>query len=171
MNNSLQPMNKIRNTVENLQKSNLFSSLFNMFDISNLTGNSEPKINVSETKSKLIVTAELPGVSENNIDIDISNEGYLTISGDKTSETAGVSKKGYFSEISYGHISRTIPLPNNLDYSNAKADYQDGVLTISVPKLALDQKNSKKIAVKKKEKTSRPKAKAKTKEKMTEDKA
>lgn len=163
MHNHLQPLDRIRNTVGNLQKRNFLGNFFNMFDISNLVGNMEPKINVAETKDKVLVTAELPGVSENNIDVEISVNGYITISGDKKHENTEVTKGGYFSEISYGHISRTIPLPGNLDYSNADAEYNNGVLTVSIPKLELEQQNRKKIAVKKKDKPQRKKVNTKEK--------
>lgn len=163
MHNSLQPLEKIRRSVGNLQKNNFLGGLINMFDVSNLLGKMEPKIDISETKDKVLVTAELPGVSEDNIDVEISMDGSLTISGEKKHENTEASKDGYFSEISYGHVSRTIPLPGNLDYSLANADYKNGVLTISIPKLETEQKKRKKIAVKQKNETvaKQPKVKSK----------
>lgn len=163
MQNNLQPLEKIRRSVGSLQKNNFLGGLMSMFDVSNLLGKMEPKIDVTETKDKVMVTAELPGVSENNIDVEISMDGSLTISGEKKHENAEVSKEGYFSEISYGHISRTISLPGNLDYSLANADYNNGVLTISIPKLETEQKKRRRIAVKKKTETPAKQPKIKNK--------
>lgn len=141
------------------------SHFFNMFDLpySSELQNMEPKIEVYETKNNVMVTAELPGVNENDIDLEISTNGYLTISGEKRHENTEISKGGYFSEISYGHIRRTIPLPWELEYSKASAEYNNGILTVSIPKTGKEQNTKRKISVKKATKSSRgKKAKNKT---------
>lgn len=135
------------------------NNLFNIFGWhhGNNFNNMTPKIEVSETKSSIIVTAELPGVSENDIELEISSNGYLTISGERKHETSSNTKEGYFSEISYGSVSRTIPLPWDLDYAKANADYYNGVLTVNIPKTGQELNKNKKINVKtsKKRKTKK----------------
>lgn len=151
MQNQLRPSDNSRKApaTKNNQSHNFLSSLWNMFDTpySNDLQKMEPKIEVSETKNKVMVTAELPGVNENDIDLEISTNGYLTISGEKRHENSDESNGGYFSEIFYGHVSRTIPLPWDLDYAKAAADYDNGILTISIPKTNTEQTSRQKIAV------------------------
>ncbi len=107
----------------------------------------EPKIEVKENKNNVCVTAELPGLSEKDIDIEISSDGYLTISGEKRQENEETHQGNYFSEISYGMVKRTIPLPWDLQFENANAEYTDGMLKINIPKTAVEQQKKKKISV------------------------
>ena len=99
-----------------------FRSLMNYFW--NLMDNSgsdladlSPKIQVVEDKDAVNVTAEIPGISEKDIDLKVSSDGYLSISGEKKNEIKTESKDNYFSEISYGMFKRTIQLPWDLDYA------------------------------------------------------
>ena len=64
--------------------------------------NMEPKIEVAENENDVTVCAELPGISEKDVDLEISSDGYLTLSGEKRQEKKEHSKGSYFSEISYG---------------------------------------------------------------------
>lgn len=112
----------------------------------------EMKIEVSENKDEVTVAAELPGVNENDIEVQISSDGYLTISAEKKSETQKNDKNNYFSEIYYGSVKRTVPLPWDLDFQNADADYNDGILKIAIPKTQTEKSKVKKINVKKSKK-------------------
>ncbi len=131
---------------------NFIRNIWNMLDFPRHgdSENIEPKIDVYETPKEVTVSAELPGISEKDIDVQISTDGYLTISGEKRSETEQKDKNSYFSEISYGMVKRTIPLPWDLDYSLTDASYNDGILKISIPKTPQAQEKVKKINVKKK---------------------
>lgn len=132
-----------------------FRSLWNyFFDFSNNDmGSLEPKIDVTDQKDSVLVVAEMPGIEEDNIDLKISEEGYLTISGEKEQQSENSSKNSYFSEISYGMFKRTIPLPWDLDYNLADADYENGVLTIKIPKSQNEKQKYRKINLKKKNKS------------------
>ncbi|MBO7097093.1 MAG: Hsp20/alpha crystallin family protein [Alphaproteobacteria bacterium] len=110
----------------------------------------QPKIDVTDEKDAVMVTAEIPGIKEENLDLKISDDGYLTISGEKEHAKETSSKNCYFSEISYGMFKRTIPLPFDLDYKMADADYDNGVLNIRIPKSKEEKQKYKKISVKKK---------------------
>ena len=137
---------------------NFFSTLLNLLDHPNNASiiYSEPKIEVSENKENVMVTAEIPGISEKDIELEISTNGYLTISGEKKHENTKYSSNGgYFSEISYGRISRTVPLPWDLQYDKAVADYKNGVLTVTFPKTNADMSSRKKITINKGEKTAK----------------
>ncbi len=110
----------------------------------------EPKIEVSENEKEVTVRAEVPGMKEDDIDLELSSDGYLTISGEKKQERKEEHKGSYFSEISYGSFSRTVPLPWDLKFDAAKADFENGVLTISVPKSSDEQGKKHKIAINRK---------------------
>ena len=71
----------------------------------------EPKLEVSEDENEVKVAAELPGMSEKDVDLEISADGYLTISGEKKQERKEHGKGSYFSEFSYGSFKRTVALP------------------------------------------------------------
>lgn len=130
---------------------NFLNHFWNMFDFpkSHEMNVMEPKIEVSNKKDSVVVYAEMPGVEENNIDVQISSDGYLTISGEKHKHTEEKCDGGCFSEVYYGTVSRTIPLPWDLNYDQANAEYNDGVLSIDIPKTQIEKQKVKKISVKK----------------------
>ena len=129
---------------------------WNMLDFSNHNEMSElqPKIEVSENNNEITVSAEMPGVNEKDIDLQISSDGYLTLSGEKKESNERNEKGNYFSEIYYGSFKRTIPLPWDLDYDKADAQYNDGVLLVSIPKTQSEKTKMKKINVSKNRKNN-----------------
>ena len=137
---------------------NFFTTLLNLLDVPQNKNiiQAEPKIEVSENKENVMVTAEIPGISEKDIELEISTNGYLTISGEKKHENTKYSTNGgYFSEISYGRVSRTVPLPWDLQYDKAFADYNNGVLTVTLPKATPDRSQRKKININKRERSNK----------------
>lgn len=108
------------------------------------TNDLAPKIEVSENKNSVTVSAELPGIEAKDIDLQISSDGYLTISGEKKSTQEHSERDNYFSEIYYGMVKRTIPLPWDLDYNKADAVYNDGLLSIEIPKTQAEKAKVKK---------------------------
>ncbi len=145
-----------------LSRSNEFNRLMNYFwnylDVPNTAtenaGEWEPHFQVAETKDAVTVTAELPGVDENDLDLQISSDGYLTVAGEKKNMSEISDKDAYFSEITYGTFKRTLPLPWDLDYENAVAHYNNGILTISVPKSPDKKQKFKKINIQKQSKSN-----------------
>ena len=82
-------------------------------------------------------------------DIDLSIEdGLLTISGEKKAETEEKDKGYYLKECSYGTFSRSVRLPDNIVDDKIEAKFKKGVLTIDLPKKAIDPPKSRKIAIK-----------------------
>ena len=131
----------------------------NMFDFGhhNDLVNMEPKIEIAENKNNVTVTAEIPGVAEENLKVEVSNTGYRTISGEKQHQTENNKNGSYFSEISYGMVQRSIYLPQGLNLESASADYIDGVLKIIIPKITTKQVEQKKVNItrKKNKKTTK----------------
>lgn len=129
----------------------LMNYFWNYLDTPNTTnevsGEWEPHFQIAETKDAVTVTAELPGVDEKDLDLQISADGYLSVAGEKKNMSEVSEKDAYFSEITYGAFKRTIPLPWDLDYENAAAHYNNGILTVSIPKSPDEKQKFKKIAI------------------------
>jgi HSP20 family protein len=109
-----------------------------------------PKIDVAEGKDAVEVTAELPGVDEQDIDVTLAN-GVLTIRGEKKAERdeADKDRNWHVIERSYGSFSRTITLPYDPDSSKVEAKFDKGVLRIRLPKPAEVTSKEKKIEIRK----------------------
>jgi HSP20 family protein len=104
-----------------------------------------PQINVSETDNEIRVTAELPGVTENDIQIDL-NDDILVIRGEKKFEREDEKENFHFVERSYGTFQRTLRLPFSVDPGKVQASFENGVLTVTLPKSA-QQERSHRIQV------------------------
>jgi HSP20 family protein len=129
----------------------LFDDFFEDFDAAPLSRTSlgafSPSINVTESDSDIQVTAELPGVDEEDIDVTITRD-MLTIQGEKKEETEDEGKNYYRAERSYGSFRRTVSLPGEVvDTDQAEATYKNGLLTIILPKREESSKASKRIEV------------------------
>ena len=105
-----------------------------------------PSIDVSETDKDMTIEAELPGVDEKNIDVTLT-DNLLTIRGEKKQEEEEKKKDYHLTERSYGSFSRSMTLPFDADPAKIKADFKDGVLTITLPKPAEAKAKVKKIAI------------------------
>jgi HSP20 family protein len=92
-----------------------------------------PSMNVADTESSVLVTIELPGMDEKDIEVSLTRES-LTIRGDKREEKAENTKSFSLLERAYGSFSRTIPLPCEVDEDRALASFKKGVLTVTLPK-------------------------------------
>jgi HSP20 family protein len=102
-----------------------------------------PKIELSETDKALTVSAELPGMTEKDVQVEIAN-GVLTIKGEKKAERTDEGK--YFSERYYGAFERQIPLDGVVE-DNVEASFRDGVLTITLPKSDEARSGVRRIAI------------------------
>ena len=102
---------------------------------------------VKETDKAVTVTAELPGVAEADIDVTVT-DALLSIRAEKKEETRKDEDNYHVSERHYGSIKRTFTLPDGVDVDKAKASFKDGVLSITVPKIARPKSATKKIPVK-----------------------
>jgi HSP20 family protein len=120
--------------------SRLFDSFFDGFDVGPFakSGVAEtgviPKIDVSETSDTVHVTAELPGLKEDDVEVTLSG-GNLVIQGEKRAEKEEKDKNYYRVERSYGSFHRSIPLPTEVDDKKVDASFHSGVLNIVLPKV------------------------------------
>jgi HSP20 family protein len=94
-----------------------------------------PDVEIKETKDAYLVTADLPGVRADDLEVSVTGNR-LTVSG-KREEIERREDDRYFAyERSYGAFSRSFMMPEGADVDQLKADLKDGVLTVSVPKRA-----------------------------------
>ena len=105
-----------------------------------------PKIDVSESENTVDISAELPGVKEEDIDVTVT-DNILTIKGQKSAEREEKEKDYHLVERSQGSFMRSIPLGFSVDDSKVEANISDGVLKISITKPAEVKEKTKKIAI------------------------
>jgi HSP20 family protein len=108
-----------------------------------------PAVDVFEKEDKFVVKAELPGMKEEDIDASVVGDT-LTIKGKKEMETEVKEEDYYRCERSYGSFYRSILLPSTVDASKIEANFEDGVLEVTLPKVA--EVKPKKVAVSAKKK-------------------
>lgn len=106
-----------------------------------------PAVDVAEKDQAYEITAELPGMDQNNIEVKLS-DGVLTIKGEKRQETEEKKKNYYVSERRYGSFERSFQVPDTVDAEKIEAAFSKGVLTVTLPKSVEAQKSAKTIAVK-----------------------
>jgi len=104
-----------------------------------------PSMDVAETDKEIEITAELPGLEEKDVQVNVA-DNVLTIKGEKKSEKEQKEKDYRMFERSYGSFSRTLELPAGINPDNIKASLANGVLKVTVPKPAPAQ--VKKVEVK-----------------------
>ena len=92
-----------------------------------------PTVDVWETEHELVYAFDLPGIPEEKISIE-SNEGALTVSGERERTQELEGDRFYRFERRFGSFSRTVGLPQGVPEDGITADYRDGVLEIRVPK-------------------------------------
>jgi HSP20 family protein len=106
---------------------------------------SYPKLDVSETDTTVHVVAELPGVKQEEIDIEVQAD-VLRISGEKKDERVVNEQNFHATERSFGRFDRSVRLPVEVDGTQAEATFKDGVLSISLPKVKAT--GAQKVAIK-----------------------
>ena len=119
----------------------LFDDVFGGFGLPNLLAPPlrqmamAPKIDVSETDNEIRVTAEMPGIDQNNVEVLLEDDR-LIIRGEKKEEREEDDKNRNYHvrERVQGAFSRTLPLPFTPDPNQIKAEFKNGVMTITIPK-------------------------------------
>lgn len=94
----------------------------------------KPHIDMAEREKDIMVRAELPGVPRDNVRVEVKNN-MLIISGEKKSDKKEENERYYVTESRYGKFIRQIRLSEHIDPNEIKAQYQNGILEISIPKL------------------------------------
>lgn len=106
-----------------------------------------PSVDILETENEMLLKADLPGVDMKDVDIQLEN-GTLTLRGERKFESE--KKEGGYHRIerSYGSFARSFTLPETVDAEAVKADYKNGVLTVTLPKKELAKPRQIRVEVK-----------------------
>jgi HSP20 family protein len=108
------------------------------------TGILAPLVDVKDEGSDILIKTDLPGVEKGDVDIDVS-DNMLTISAQRSASTEE-KEEGYLRrERTYSSFSRTVSLPEAVTTDGAKAKLENGVLTVTLPKMQIEEK--KKILI------------------------
>jgi HSP20 family protein len=102
-------------------------------------------MDVSETESQVRICAELPGVNQDDVEVTIDDD-VLTIRGEKKLERKDDKERFHFMERSYGTFQRSLRLPFPVDPDQVRAEFNNGVLTVTLPKTKA-QERSRRIQV------------------------
>ena len=91
-----------------------------------------PRIEVLEEGGQLVINAELPGLTKDDVKVEVSDD-LLTIQGERKQEKEEKREGFYHSERHYGSFCREIPLPEGVDTSQASVTFKDGLLKVTIP--------------------------------------
>jgi HSP20 family protein len=119
----------------------LYRVPFDLFGRANI-----PLVDVYESNDNVIVKAEIPGVSKEDLNVYV-NENSIRLSGQTRNGAEYKDKNIYRSERFYGNFSRIVPLPVEVKSDEAQAEYTDGILKITIPKLETGQRKEKRIDI------------------------
>ncbi len=105
-----------------------------------------PRVDVFEEGNELVVKAELPGVSKDDIEITVK-DGVLSLHAETKKEEEKKDRGYYRREMHYGSFTRRVALPVEVDEESARAEYKDGVVEIRLAKAAPEKTGARKIEV------------------------
>lgn len=92
-----------------------------------------PAVDVTEGATAFVITAELPGMTEKDVEVSVSS-GMLTLKGEKRQEKQEQEKDFYLTERAFGSFERSFSLPDGADAEKVGASFANGVLTVTLPK-------------------------------------
>ena len=116
------------------------------FDFRAIKKNEFPEVDVVETETNFLITAELPGLDEKNVDLTL-DDGILTIKGRGGEKPDGAQGEFYIRKRSYGVFQKNFKLPTVVDQNKIDASFVNGVLTIIMQKNSKAKKEVKKIPI------------------------
>jgi len=105
-----------------------------------------PQVEMFERNGELVVRADLPGLTKDDVKVDVGAHG-IRIEGERKEE-AKEEREGYYrSERSYGKFYRTLPLPEGVDSEDAEATFRDGVLEVTMPAPKRTERKSRRLEI------------------------
>jgi HSP20 family protein len=106
----------------------------------------EPRVDVADRGDAVVITAELPGVDRNDVQIMLEDD-YLVVSGEKKLERKEEEQGVYRVERAFGSFQRVIPLPDGVDVDRAEAKFDNGTLTIRLPKVEAARSTGRRLDI------------------------
>jgi HSP20 family protein len=105
-----------------------------------------PKVEVLEREGQLVIRADLPGLSKDDVKVEIA-DGVITIEGERKQEKKEEREGYYYCECGYGSFYRAIPIPEGAEAAKATADFHQGVLEVVVPVPARPESKARRLEV------------------------
>ncbi|MDF2763171.1 MAG: hypothetical protein K0S81_149 [Rhodospirillales bacterium] len=109
-------------------------------------GGMMPKVDVSETEREIQIVAELPGLKQEDVELSLDND-LLTLRGETSSSRDEKDKQYHLTERSYGRFERSFRLPETVDREKISANFENGLLTVTLPKSERAQQKAKRIEI------------------------
>ena len=106
-----------------------------------------PSVDVAETEQAYTVTAELPGLEQKDVELNLRDNA-LILSGEKRQESHDENGGRTYTERSFGRFERVIPLPEEVDADRVEANFKNGVLKVTLPKNPKAQDKARRIEIK-----------------------
>jgi len=123
----------------------MFDDMMGLDKDTELTGTWSPEVDIYETENAIEIKADLPGMTEKDIDVTVENNT-LTIKGERKFEWEDKKENCHRIERRYGAFYRSFHLPNTVDTGKIGAEFKNGILSLTLPKR--EETKPKKIAVK-----------------------
>jgi HSP20 family protein len=105
-----------------------------------------PQVEILERDNQLVMRADLPGLTRDDVNIELDNDG-ITIEGERKNENEEKGEGYYRSERSYGKFYRRIPMPEGVKAEDAKATFNNGVLEITMPAPKREQRKPRRLEI------------------------
>ena len=134
----------------------LFNEAFQSFNMPSMFSHSlfndsmelfKPSINIEAVENNYTITLEVPGVDENQVELDIANDT-LIIKGEKSDTQKKDDKEYHHIERSYGNFERVLSLPEDADQKNVEANFKDGILSITLKRKQVSKAEVRHINIK-----------------------
>lgn len=140
------PFHELRRMHEDMDR--MFASMWQKGDGFPMptTGEWTPSIDMIEEKDRIVVRAELPGIDKKNVTLTL-RENILTITGERKEEHVEKGENFLVREGTYGHFRRMLSLPCDVKSEAVKAEFESGVLMITLPKAEVTKTKEVKIGV------------------------
>jgi len=144
-----EPINDITNLSQRMDRvfeELMGRSLRRLADEDRLRGSWSPAVNILEKKDAIVITADLPGLKAEEVEITVDN-GVLTIRGERRLEEAADGETYHRVERVYGMFERTFTLPNSVDVNRIDAKFRNGEMVITLPKREESKPRAVKVAI------------------------
>ena len=125
------PFEEIMRQFQDMER--MFSEMMRSFGGLGFETTLEPRVEMYETPTEVVVRAEMPGLDKDSIDVRV-RDNYLTIKGVRKEEKKEERENVFFNESFYGEFHRVIPLPTEVKEEGIEAVYDKGILEIRLPK-------------------------------------
>ena len=107
-----------------------------------------PRTDIQDSQKQIVIKFDLAGVNKKNIKLSISDDKILTLKGQKQESKEDKSKDYVRKEIFYGSFQKAIQLPENIDESKLSTKFENGILTVTIPKTEIKKPKAKVIPIK-----------------------